>query len=150
MMSADDLTEMDRVLRHAVEAQGMMKHMGAKVDRLEAGKAVFSLPRRGEILQQNGFFHGGAVAFLIDVTATTAAATLVDRGKQSCLTAEYKLNFVAPAVGEAIVCEAVVVKHGRKLSVVEARVHAHGEGEPKLVSIALATIAVIDRIPVVT
>ena len=91
-MSADDLTEMDRVLRHAVEAQGMMKHMGAKVDCLEAGKAVFSLPRRDEILQQNGFFHGGAIAFLIDVTATTAAATLVDRGKQSCLTAEYKLK----------------------------------------------------------
>lgn len=136
-------------IRDAVTAQGMMRHMGASIDDLDAGRAQFGLPQRPELLQQNGFFHGGAVAFLIDVTATTAAATLVDRKTQSCLTAEYKLNFVAPAKGERIVCEASVVKPGRRLSVVEAKVFAEAQGERKLVSVALATIAVIERIPVI-
>jgi uncharacterized protein (TIGR00369 family) len=136
-------------IRDAVMAQGMLRHLGAEIDALGRGTALFSLPRRTELLQQNGFFHGGAVAFLIDVTATTAAATMVDRQTQTCLTAEYKLNFVAPATGERIVCEASVVKPGRRLSVVEAKVFSQDGGERKLVSVALATIAVIERIPVV-
>jgi uncharacterized protein (TIGR00369 family) len=136
-------------IRDAVNAQGMMRHMGAQIDALGQGRAVMHVPQRNELLQQNGFFHGGAVAFLIDVTVTTAAATLIDRETSTCLTAEYKLNFVAPAKGERIVCEATVVKPGRRLTVVEAKVFAQDQGARKIVSVALATIAVIARIPVV-
>jgi uncharacterized protein (TIGR00369 family) len=127
----------------------MMRHMGALIDALGPGRAVMHVRQRNELLQQNGFFHGGAVAFLIDVTATTAAATLIDRETSTCLTAEYKLNFVAPAKGERIVCEANVVKPGRRLTVVEAKVFAQDQGERKIVSVCMATIAVIARIPVV-
>lgn len=148
-MNDADFAAKDKAIRAAVNAQGMMQHMGARIDELSAGGAIFSLPRRPEILQQNGFFHGGVIAFLIDVTATTAAATLIDRENQSCLTAEYKLNFVAPAKGETILCEANVVKPGRKLSVVEAKVFSEEAGDRRLVSIALATIAVTERIPVI-
>ncbi len=149
-MSDVDFSLAEPAIRQAVGSQGFMKYIGASIDELTPGRALFSLGRRDELLQQNGFFHGGVIAFLIDVTATTAAATMIDRRTQSCLTAEYKLNFVSPASGERIVCDASVVKPGRRLSIVEAKVYSHDGGQEKLVSIALATIAMTDRLPTVT
>ncbi|MGB0084641.1 MAG: PaaI family thioesterase [Rhodomicrobiaceae bacterium] len=146
-MSDADFAAAEQAMRALVGGQGMMKHIGARIDTLEPGRAVFSLDRRDELLQHHGFFHGGAIAFLIDVTATSAAATLVNRETQSCLTAEYKLNFVSPARGDKISCEAAVVKPGRKLTVVEAKVYSHENGAAKLISVALATIAILDLIP---
>jgi uncharacterized protein (TIGR00369 family) len=146
-MSETDFAEAERILRQVVGSQGMVKHFDARIDSVAPGRTVFSLDRRDELLQHHGFFHGGAIAFLIDVATTSAAATLIDRKTQSCLTAEYKLNFVSPARGEKITCEAAVVKPGRKLTVVEAKVHSHDKDGAKLVAIALATVAILELIP---
>jgi len=137
----------DAAVREAVGKQGFMKLVGAKIDRLAPGEAVLSLDRREEVLQQHGFFHGGVIAFLVDNATTIAAGTLIDRPGQGCLTAEYKLNFLAPARGERIVCEAQVLKPGRRMSVVEARVFSHESGEPKVCAVALATIAITEAKP---
>jgi len=135
----------DAAIREAVGKQGFMKLVGAKIDALAPGKAVMSLQRRDEVLQQHGFFHGGVIAFLVDNATTVAAGTLVDRSVgSSVLTAEYKLNFTAPARGERIVCEAVVLKPGKRMTVVEAKVFSHEEGEAKLCAVALATIAITE------
>jgi uncharacterized protein (TIGR00369 family) len=134
----------DAAIREAVGKQGFMKLVGAKIDELAPGKAVMSLERRDEVLQQHGFFHGGAIAFLVDNATTIAAGTLIDRPGGSVLTAEYKLNFTAPARGERIVCEAVVLKPGKRMTVVEAKVFSHEAGEAKLCAVALATIAITE------
>jgi uncharacterized protein (TIGR00369 family) len=135
----------DAAIREAVGKQGFMKLVGAAIDQLAPGRAVLSLGRRDEVLQQHGFFHGGAIAFLVDNATTIAAGTLVDRSAgTSVLTAEYKLNFIAPARGERVVCEAQVLKPGKRMSVVEARVFSHEGGEPKLCAVALATIAIAE------
>jgi uncharacterized protein (TIGR00369 family) len=146
-MNDADFAATEQSLRSLVAAQGMMKHLGARIEEVAPGRTVVSLDQRAEVLQHHGFFHGGAIAFLIDVGTTTAAGTLIDRQKQSVLTAEYKLNFLSPAKGEKISCEAIVVKAGRRLSVVEAKVYSHENGAAKIVSAALATIAVVDQIP---
>ena len=143
-MSGIDFAAVERSVRQVVGGQGMAKHLGTRIDAVEPGRTVFSLDRREELLQHHDFFHGGAIAFLIDIATTSAAATLVDRETQTCLTAEYKLNFVSPARGEKISCEATVIKPGRRMTVVEAKVYSHENGEPKLVSAALATIAIIE------
>ncbi len=98
-----------------------------------------------EVLQHNGFFHGGVTAFLVDNATTVAAGTLIDRERRTVLTAEYKLNFVSPAAGERLICRAKVLKPGKNLIVVEAKVYCRTEGEEKLTAVALATIACIDR-----
>jgi uncharacterized protein (TIGR00369 family) len=109
-----------------------------------AGSSYRSI-KRPELLQQPGFFHGGVVAFLIDNASTSAARTVIDRDLQTCLTAEYKLKIVSPASGDRLACTATVVKSGRRLTVVEAKVHSHSGGDAKLVAVALATIANVDR-----
>ena len=101
------------------------------------------MDQRPELLQQHGFFHGAVTAFLIDNATTIAAATLLRDG-EACLTAEYKLNFLAPATGERLVCRARVVKPGRNISVVAADVFSFGQGKEIQTATALASISVLD------
>jgi uncharacterized protein (TIGR00369 family) len=144
-MQADDHSAMAAAIRAALDAQGFLHHMGASVDDVAPGQVVMSVKKRAELLQQHGFFHGGVVAFLVDNATTAAAGTVIDRARQTCLTAEYKLNIVAPAQGDRLACTATVVKPGRRLTIVEAKVHSHTGDRAKLVAVALATIANIER-----
>ena len=128
------------LVRKTLQGQGFMKLIGARVDRVEKGLCELSVDFREELTQQHGFFHGGLTAFLID-NATTAAAGTVVREDRVVLTAEYKLNFLSPAVGERLVCRASVIKPGSMLTVVEGKVFAVKDGQEKLVAVALASIA---------
>jgi uncharacterized protein (TIGR00369 family) len=105
---------------------------------------VVALDRRPEVLQQNGLFHGGVIAYLVDNSTTAAAGTMIDRSKRAVITAEYKINLVSPSTGDRLTCRAEVVKPGRSLTVVEAKVHCRTGAEEKLVAVALATIANLD------
>jgi len=140
-MTADNFAALADQIRHFVGAQGFMKLLGAEIDALEPGLCVMSVPRRPELLQQDGLFHGGVTAFLVDNATTTAAATRRQLD-QRVLTAEYKLNLLAPARGERLICRASLLKPGR-MSVVEARVYSRENGEDKLSAAALATIAML-------
>jgi len=143
-MQADEHA-MAGAIRTALNAQGFLHHMGASVDEVTPGRVVMSVTKRPELLQQHGFFHGGVIAFLVDNATTAAAGTVVDRDARTCLTAEYKLNIVAPALGDRLACTAKVVKPGRRLTIVEAKVYSHTPGKTKLVAVALATIANVER-----
>lgn len=141
MMSADDFAALAAQIRHVVGAQGFMKLLGAEIDELQPGLCVMSVARHPELLQQDGLFHGGVTAFLVDNATTTAAATRRQMD-QRVLTAEYKLNLIAPARGERLVCRASLLKAGR-MAVVEARVYSREGAADTLTAAALATIAML-------
>lgn len=117
--------------------------IGSEVDELGPGTCTASVARRPELLQYLGMFHGGVTAYLIDHATTVAAATIVKPG-QSVLTAEYKLNLIAPATGERLVCRARVIKPGNTMIVVAADVFSVSDGREKQTAAALATIAVVE------
>ena len=131
-------------IKHTLEGQGFTRLVGAEVVSVEPGAVVMALDRRDEVLQQNGLFHGGVIAYLIDNATTAAAGTMIDRTSRSVITAEYKINLIAPSRGDRLTCRAEVVKPGRLLTVVEAKVTCRTDGEEKLVAVALATIANLD------
>jgi len=126
-------------VRHALEGQGFTRLLGAVVEEVAPGRVVLSVNRRPELLQQAGLFHGGVVAYLVDNAAAAAAGTHGQMG-EGVLTAEFKLNILAPGIGDRLVCTAQTVRPGRTLTVVEARVHDLRDGEPALIAVALATI----------
>ncbi len=117
--------------------------IGSQIDELGPGTCTASVARRPELLQYMGMFHGGITAYLIDHATTVAAATIVKPG-QHVLTAEYKLNLMAPATGERLICRARVLRPGSSMTVVAADVFSVSEGREKQTAAALATIAVID------
>ena len=134
-------------IRETLESQGFTKLIGAEVVSVEPRVVVMAVDRRPEVLQQAGLFHGGVIAYLVDNATTAAAATVIDRTTRTVITAEYKINLLSPSVGDRLTCRAEVVKPGRLLTVVEAKVTCRINGEEKLVAVALASIANLDKTP---
>ena len=66
-------------IKQVLEGQGFTRLVGAEVVSIEPGVVVMALDRRPEVLQQNGLFHGGVIAYLIDNATTAAAGTMIDR-----------------------------------------------------------------------
>jgi uncharacterized protein (TIGR00369 family) len=139
-----DFPAIAAAIKHTLENQGFTKLVGAKVVSIDPGLVVMALDRRPEVLQQNGLFHGGAIAYLVDNATTAAAGTMIDRATRSVITGEYKINLIAPSTGDRLTCRAEVVKPGRTLTVVEAKVFCRIDGADKLVAVALATIVNLD------
>ena len=139
-----DFPAVAAAIKHTLENQGFTKLVGAKVVSIDPGVVVMALDRRPEVLQQNGLFHGGVLAYLVDNATTAAAGTMIDRATRSVITGEYKINLIAPSIGDRLTCRAEVVKPGRTLTVVEAKVFCRIDGADKLVAVALATIVNLD------
>lgn len=140
-MTDADFREQLEFIRQGFAAQGMLHHLGVEIDAVGPGTATLSLAFRNEVAQQNGYFHGGAIGFLVDDATAAAAVTALRKG-ETLLTAEYKLNFIAPAAGERLICRAQVLRPGRTLVPVEARVFVVREGQETLCAVALASLAV--------
>ena len=83
-----------------------------------------------------GVVHGGVTATLADVAMGHGAAPYVD-GVQQCVTVESKIQYLSPARGERLEAESRVLKSGRSLIIMEARVTCDG----KLVAFATGTYA---------
>jgi uncharacterized protein (TIGR00369 family) len=73
--------------------------------------------------QQHGYGHAGVTFALGDTAAGYAALSVKPEGAE-VLTAEMKVNLVAPAKGDRLVAEGRVVRPGRRLVVVSAEVRA--------------------------
>ena len=137
-----DFAPIAKRIRESISRQGFMSHIGAQLSELARGSCTLTVDRRPQLLQQNGLFHGGVTAFLVDNATTIAAAT--SRG-QPALTAEYKLNLLSPASGERLICRARVINPGRQVAVVAADVFCLIDGVEKHTATALATIAMLEK-----
>ena len=123
-----------------------MKLIGAELDELSPGYCAISLLPRAELSQQHGFVHAGIVATLVDSAGGYAGFTLFP-ADSSVLTVEYKLNLLAPAVGDRLVAEGFVVKSGRTLVITRGEVHAEKEGKRTLVALMQQTLMVMQGKP---
>jgi len=139
-----DFAPIAKRIRESISRQGFMSHIGAQLSELARGSCTLTVDRRPQLLQQNGLFHGGVTAFLVDNATTIAAATSRD---QPALTAEYKLNLLSPASGERLICRARVIKPGRQVAVVAADVFCLIDGVEKHTATALASIAMLEKAP---
>jgi uncharacterized protein (TIGR00369 family) len=131
----------DRV-RASFARQAVMDLVGARLVRVAEGEVEIALDVSPKVSQQHGFVHAGVVATIADSACGFAGLTLMPEGA-GVLTAEFKINLLAPADGERLVATGRVVRAGRTLSVTQGEVHAERAGERKLVAIITATLAVV-------
>jgi len=122
--------------------QGLMATLGASLDKVEPGAVEISLKPSPGVSQQHGFVHAGAVAAIADSAAGYAGLTMMPEGT-GVLTAEFKINLLAPASGERIIARGRVVKSGRTLTLSQADVFAVKDGGEKLVAHLTATLMAI-------
>jgi len=126
-------------VRASFERQNFMHTIGAQVTAVEPGFVEIRLAYAPALCQQHGFFHGGVIGTLADNAAGYAAFSLMSE-HDSVLTVEYKMNFVAPGRGEALVARGQVLRPGRTLTVCEAKVYARGGNDERLCATALCTM----------
>jgi len=129
-------------VRRSFDRQGLLKTLGARLERVEPGEVDIALPCAPHVLQQHGFVHAGATISIVDVACGYAALTLMPPGA-AVLTAELKVNLLAPAEGERLVARGRVVKPGKTLTVCQGDVYALRGGEERHVATLLATMAVV-------
>lgn len=83
--------------------------------------------------------HGGIVFTLADSAMGAACFTMLKPG-QRCVTAELKLNYLAPVIRGVVTATANVVHMGTKLAVLTAEVR---DDRDRLVGLAQGTFAII-------
>ena len=109
------------------QRQGMMRHLDARLLRVEAGLCEIALPFSERVAQQQGGFHGGAMGALADIAAGYAGLTQAPEGME-VTTVEYKINFLAAFQGGELRATGKVLKAGRRLIVTTAEVlHVQGD-----------------------
>lgn len=128
------------------DRQGLMEHLGARIVHIAPGRVHIELPNRPEVTQQNGYFHAGATSAIADTAGGYAAFTLFP-DDTSVLTVEYKINLLAPAVGDRIEAVGTVVKPGRTLTVCRLEVFAVRSGHQTLVATGQQTLIQVEARP---
>ena len=88
---------------------------GVTVTHVEPGRAEGVLEIGPNSINPHGNVHGGALATLADTVGGCCACS---KGGQ-CVTASSTMEFLRPAWGGRIYCEATPKKLGRKLSVIQ-------------------------------
>jgi len=121
-----------------------MQTLGAEMTSVSQGQVEIHVPYRLELTQQHKFVHAGAITSILDTACGYAALSVAPEGKD-VLSVEFKVNLLAPAVGENFVARAQVKRAGKTLIVCSADAYARNGGEEKLVATMLATIMSIER-----
>lgn len=131
--------DVDQRIRASFERQGLMAHLGARLTHVAPGRVHIVLPSRPEVTQQNGYVHAGATSAVADTAGGYAAYTLFPADTE-VLTVEYKINLLAPAVGDHVEAIGTVLKSGRTLTVCTLEAYAVQDDRRTLVASGQQTL----------
>jgi uncharacterized protein (TIGR00369 family) len=120
----------------------LMRTIGAKLVRVEPGEVDVALPFRDDLTQQLGYMAAAVVSAILDVACGYAAMSLAP-SRTTILTVEFKVNLLAPALGERFVARGHVIRSGRTVSVCGGDVVALNANEEKPIATMLATMMTV-------
>lgn len=127
------------------ERQGLMRHLGARLLRVEPGLCEIALPYSEKVTQQQNGFHGGAMGALADIAGGYAGLTLAPEGME-VTTVEYKINFLAAFQGGELRAIGRVVKAGRRIIVTTAEVmHVDAAGRQSPCAVMQQTLVPVPQ-----
>ncbi|WP_246143082.1 PaaI family thioesterase [Tenacibaculum adriaticum] len=117
--------------------QGFMKTLGAELIHIEEGFVKIKCTKNEGLTQQHGFFHAGVITSIADSACGYAALTTMPEGSD-VLSVEFKTNLMRPAISDAIIATANVIKSGKTLVFCEAKIT--DEKEEKIFATMQATM----------
>ena len=133
-----DQTAITRI-RESFAAQSLMATFAARMTEVDAGHIRITAPIQANDLQQQGFGHAGLTFSIGDSAAGYAGLTTLPLD-QEVVTAEMKVNLLAPARGDRLIATGRVIKPGRRIIVVSAEVHAESDGKTTLIAVLQGTM----------
>jgi uncharacterized protein (TIGR00369 family) len=106
------------------------------------GAVEIELPYRADLCQQDGFLHAGIVTTIVDSACGYAAYTLMPAGAR-VLSVEFKINFLAPAIGDRFIARGMVARAGRTVTVCTGEVVAVSQGAERAIALMQATMMAV-------
>ena len=132
-----------RLVEAVTSAPGYTSSIGTRVVAVETGYVELALDRRPELLQFNGYFHGGVIAGLADHAAGGAVTTALPTGRFA-VTVCLDVNYLAPANGETLIARAKAIQAGSTIGVARVDVVSLAGGVETACAVATVTLRAID------
>lgn len=136
----------EKKVRENFARQFFMSMLGAEMVSVGRGTVEIRFAFNSNLTQQSGFVHAGAITSIMD-SACGYAALSVAPEESDVLSVEFKVNLLAPGVGESFVARASVKRSGKRLTVCTADAFAVKAGHEKLIATMLATMMQINSKP---
>lgn len=126
------------------KAQGLMNTLGATLAHVSDGEVHIALPFSAHLSQQHGYVHAGAITSVVDSACGYAALTRA-AADHEVVSAEFKINFMRPALGERFLAVGRVQQAGKLLTVCtgEVRAFASGDASYKVIALMQATMVTV-------
>jgi uncharacterized protein (TIGR00369 family) len=130
-------------LAEAVNARGFGHAAGFRIIAVQPGSAEVALPRRDDLLQFFGHFHGGVLTALADQAAGIAVTSGLPKGRIG-VTVEINVNFLSPASGSELVARAKTLKMSGSIGVAAVEVFSKDGATETLCAFCTATMRALD------
>ncbi|WP_327708090.1 PaaI family thioesterase [Streptomyces sp. NBC_00464] len=127
-----------RMAQKVLDSQPFSALVGARITAFGDGAATLEIDSRENLRQQNGFLHGGVLAYAADNALTFAAGTTLG---PAVLTGGFSIQYLRPAIGTTLVARAEVVHTGRRQAVARCDLSVVGEDRTEtLCAVAQGTV----------
>jgi uncharacterized protein (TIGR00369 family) len=123
--------------------QGYTRSSGFRVVSVEPGKVELALPKKDDLLQFGGHFHGGVISAMVDQAAGIAVTSMLPKGKIG-VTVELKVNFLAPGAGDQLIARAEALQVGGTIGVAKIEVFSKTGGAETRCAFGTATMRAVD------
>jgi uncharacterized protein (TIGR00369 family) len=115
--------------------------LGTRVVAFGDGGAVLELDVRDDLRQQNGYLHGGVLAYAADNAITFAGGTALGT---AVLTGGFTITYLRPAAGAVLRAEARVAHASGRQATCTCELKVLDEhGDPTLCAIAQGTVIAV-------
>jgi uncharacterized protein (TIGR00369 family) len=102
-----------------------------------------SLTKSDNLMQANGFFHGGVIAGLADHAGGGAVTTAMPPGRFA-VTVNLQVSFLAPANGGSLIARARALQVGSTIGVAHVDVASLADGVETPCAVAIVTLRGVD------
>lgn len=134
--------DIEEKITASFNAQGLMATLGAELVAVADGEVRIALPFSRQLSQQHGYIHAGAITSIVDSACGYAALTKAPPERE-VVTAEFKVNFMRPAVGDRFLAIGRVQNAGRQLAVCTGEVRAFSGATYKVIALMQATMVYV-------
>jgi uncharacterized protein (TIGR00369 family) len=128
--------------RQALASQPFSLLLGAELTDYVPGRAELSIAITPQLKQQHGFVHGGVISYAADNALTFVGGSILG---PAVVTSEYKINYLRPAMGSALIARATVVYSSKSQVVCRCDVFTVDDGKEDLCAVSQGTIVRIGQ-----
>ena len=118
----------------------LKSYLGMEMTGDEPGVGIATLDIGPEHLNPNGVVHGAVLFALADTAMGKSTMSVIEEPGVYCASIEVSLRFIRPAVSGRMTATATVVKRGRSIVHLEARVVGDDE---RLLATSAGTFAIL-------